>query len=62
MRARLTGAKASETVLKHQTLTDYRTIAFATHGLMAGDFGRIARAGPGVDATGRTLSMMMTAC
>lgn len=41
----LTGTKATEAALKTRPLTDYRTIAFATHGLMAGDFGRLREPG-----------------
>ena len=39
------GAKATETALKSLPLKDYRMIAFATHGLMAGDFGRLREPG-----------------
>jgi CHAT domain-containing protein/Tfp pilus assembly protein PilF len=39
------GAKATEAALKLMPLADYRMIAFATHGLMAGDFGRLREPG-----------------
>lgn len=41
----VTGAAATEMALKALPLQDYRVIAFATHGLMAGDFGRLREPG-----------------
>jgi CHAT domain-containing protein/tetratricopeptide (TPR) repeat protein len=41
----LAGADASEARLKAEPLDRYRVIAFATHGLMAGDFGRLREPG-----------------
>jgi CHAT domain-containing protein len=41
----VTGAAATEAALKGFALGDYRIIAFATHGLMAGDFGRLREPG-----------------
>ncbi|MBL8710642.1 MAG: CHAT domain-containing protein [Rhodospirillaceae bacterium] len=40
-----TGAAASEASVKALPLADYRVVAFATHGLMAGDFGRLREPG-----------------
>jgi CHAT domain-containing protein/tetratricopeptide (TPR) repeat protein len=52
----VTGAAATEAALKASTLGDYHVIAFATHGLMAGDFGRLREPGlvltPPATATG----------
>jgi CHAT domain-containing protein len=41
----LVGADASEANLAALSLGDYRVIAFATHGLIAGDFGRLREPG-----------------
>lgn len=41
----LAGPAASEARLKELPLEDYRVVAFATHGLMAGDFGRLREPG-----------------
>lgn len=41
----MVGAAASEGGLKTAALQQYRVVAFATHGLMAGDFGRLREPG-----------------
>jgi CHAT domain-containing protein len=41
----ITGAAATELAVKAMALGDYRVLAFATHGLMAGDFGRLREPG-----------------
>lgn len=39
------GAAAAEATLKAEQIAAYRVVAFATHGLMAGDFGRLREPG-----------------
>lgn len=41
----IVGTAANETGLKGLPLAQYRVVAFATHGLMAGDFGRLREPG-----------------
>jgi CHAT domain-containing protein len=41
----VTSTAATEAMIKSATLKNYRVIAFATHGLVAGDFGRLREPG-----------------